>query len=70
MYDMLATRELTVLQSVLFEGTEDAYRTAHLTHDDPDWLGHYHPVHQEIAHLFIEAATELLERLDRHVLVA
>jgi hypothetical protein len=70
MYDVLDTRELTALQSILFEAAEDAYRTAHLTQDDPDWLGHYHPVHQEIAHLFIEAATALLERLDQHVLVA
>jgi len=70
MYDRLIIRELTTLQSILFEGTEDAYRTAHLTCDDPDLVGHYHLVHQEIAHLFIEAATELLERLDQHVLVA
>jgi hypothetical protein len=70
MYKLLSTRELTALQSMLFEGTEDAYRAASLTADDLDWLGHYRPVHQEIAHLFIEAATELLERLDQHVLAA
>jgi hypothetical protein len=70
MYDTLDTPELTALQSILFEGTEDAYRTAHLMRDDPDWFGRHHPVHQEIAHLFLEAATELLERLDQQVLVA
>ncbi len=70
MYDLLDARELTTLQSILFEGTENAYLTAQLMCDDPDWFGHYHLVHQEIAHLFIEAATELLERLDQHVLAA
>ncbi len=70
MYDLLDARELTTLQSILFEGTENAYLTAQLMCDDPDWFGHYHLVHQEIAHLFIEAATELLEWLDQHVLAA
>jgi hypothetical protein len=31
MYKLLSTRELTALQSMLFEGTEDAYRAASLT---------------------------------------
>jgi hypothetical protein len=67
---MLDNQELTTLQNILFEATEDAYRTAHLFSDEPSWFVRYHPVHQEIAHLFIEAATGLIDRLDQQVLVA
>ena len=70
MYDLLDITELTTLQNILFEGTEDAYLTAQLARDDPERFGRHHAVHQEIAHLFLQAATELLERLDRHVLAA
>jgi hypothetical protein len=70
MYDMLTIGELIVLQSVLFEGTEDAYRIA-----DPRQLGQpqagpYREVHNELGNLFIEAGTELLHRLDQRARAA
>ncbi len=61
MYDLLTTRELTVLQSMLYEGAEDAFGMAHIRGDDLSWG--YRPLHREIAHLFIEAGTELVQRL-------
>jgi hypothetical protein len=70
MYEMLTTTELTVLQSMLFEGTEEAFRIAELKRGDPEWLSHYRPAHREIAHLFIEAGTELLGRFDHHLRAA
>src|SRR5487761_1583896 len=70
MYDLLTTTELTVLQSMLFEGTEEACRTAALKGDDPDWVEQYRPTHREIAHLFIEAGTELIRRLDQQLKAA
>ena len=70
MYDALTTSELTVLQSMLFEGTEDAFRIACLQDGEPNWTGQYRPVHRELGHLFIEAGTELLLRLDLQVKAA
>ena len=70
MYDLLTTAELTVLQSMLYEGTEDAFRVAGLYGRDPCLLQQFRPMHQEVAHLFIEAGLELVVRLDREVRVA
>jgi hypothetical protein len=64
MFDKLSTAELTTLQSVLFEGTEDAYEVASLKRADTGWFGTYRPVHREVGTLFIEVGTELLKRLD------
>jgi hypothetical protein len=64
MYEALTTTELIVLQSMLFEGTEDAFMLADLKREDPDWYQVYRPAHREIAGLFLEAGTELITRLD------
>jgi hypothetical protein len=55
---------------MLYEGTEEAYFVADVKRDDPDWTDHYRPAHRDIALLFIEAATELVNRLDQHSLAA
>jgi hypothetical protein len=65
MYHALTTRELTVLQSMLYEATENAYRVVSFKHGCPDWINHYGPVHLETGDLFIEAGTELLQRLNQ-----
>jgi hypothetical protein len=70
MYDLLTTTELTVLQSMLFEGTENAYRVASVREANPRWTANYRPVHVELGNLFIEAGTELLLRLDQQVRAA
>jgi hypothetical protein len=70
MYDLLTTAELIVLQSMLFEGTEDAFRLAKLPDGNPGRAEYYVPVHQELGLLFIEAGTELLLRLDQQVAAA
>jgi len=67
MFDMLTTRELTVLQSMLFESTEEAYKLIALKCSDTGWFRHYRPVHHEVGNLFIEAGTALLQRLDTSV---
>jgi hypothetical protein len=64
MYGALTFQELTVLQNVLYEGTEEAFRVANTRGSDPLWFNHYRPVHSEVGRLFIEAGTELLERID------
>ena len=64
MFDKLTTAELTILQSVLYEGTEDAYEVVGLKRADTGWFGLYCPVHREVGSLFIEAGTELVRRLD------
>lgn len=69
MYDTLTTSELTVLQSMLFEGTEEAYRLARIEGDAPGGTRYYRRVHSELGHLFIEAGTELLMRLDTELLM-
>jgi hypothetical protein len=67
MYDALTLRELAVLQELLYEGSEEAFRVTSSRGSDQDWFDHYRPLHSEIGHLFIEAGTELLERIDnRH----
>jgi hypothetical protein len=64
MYDSLTFREFTVLQNLLYEGTERAFCVANHRRSDPTWFGRYQPTHSEIAKLFIEVATELLDRMD------
>lgn len=70
MYELLTAAELTALQSMLYEGAEEAYWNAEIERGDPECGEHYRPLHTEIAHLFIEAGTELLERLDRQLAAA
>jgi hypothetical protein len=70
MYELLTMTELNVLQSMLFEGAEDAFRLASVRDGNPGWVEHYRPVHHEVGYLFIEAGTELLERLDQQVRAA
>jgi hypothetical protein len=64
MYDELTNCELTVLQSMLYEGTEDAYRLARLESVPPDWINRYRHLHRDLGLLFIEAGTELISRID------
>jgi hypothetical protein len=64
MYDALTFRELTVLQSMLYEGTQNAFCIASLGRSDLARYNQYMPIHREIGLLFIEAGTELLERID------
>ena len=70
MYDLLTTAELNVLQSMLFEAAEDAFRIASIT--DGNWgrAQRYGAVHHDLGNLFIEAGTELLVRLDQQVTAA
>jgi hypothetical protein len=70
MYDLLTTAELTVLQSMLYEATEDAFGASSAVNGRPGWAAYYSPVHQELGSLFIEAGTELLQRLDQAAKVA
>ena len=65
MYDTLTFRELTILQNMLYEGTEESFRIVNFWRSDPDWFGRYRPVHAEIAHVVIEAGTELLDRIEK-----
>lgn len=64
MYDALTFHELTTLQNVLYEGTEEAFRVVNSRVADPSWFAQYRPVHSEVGILFIEAGTELLDRID------
>jgi hypothetical protein len=65
MYMMLTTAELTVLQNILYEGTEEAYQVTGLGQHDPHWFDTYRPVHAEVGRLFLAVGQELLTRLDR-----
>jgi hypothetical protein len=65
MYDLLTTGELTVLQRILYEGAEEAYRMAGLHHGNSALGRSYRGAHRDVALQFIEAATELIQRLDR-----
>lgn len=64
MYELLTDRELTVLQSMLHEAAEEAYGMARANDDDASWRGRFVPLHKEVAHLFLEAGTALIARLD------
>lgn len=70
MYDLLTTGELAVLQSMLYESAEDMYRVTELNLDAPVGATLYRPAHREIALLFIEAATELVSRIEPDMLAA
>jgi hypothetical protein len=70
MYYLLTTEELTVLQSMLYEATEETFRTANILTGHPVWTESYGPLHQDVAHLFMEAGNELLLRLDLSVRAA
>jgi hypothetical protein len=70
MYDLLTTAELNVLQSMLFEGTEDAFRIASIMDGNRGRAQRYAAVHRDLGYLFIEAGTELLVRLDQQVAAA
>jgi hypothetical protein len=63
-YHQLTVRELTVLQSMLYEGTEDAYRLAHVRGFPAGWTDRYRQLHRDLGQLFIEAGTELISRID------
>lgn len=67
MYDSFTTTELTMLQDVLFRAVEEAYWIINVEDSDPGCFERYHPVHRELAHLYIEAGEELLARLDQPV---
>jgi hypothetical protein len=64
MYHELTDHELTVLQSMLYEGTEETFRLAHSPDFPADWTDRYRPLHRDLGLLFIEAATELISRID------
>jgi hypothetical protein len=63
MYHMLNTRELTVLQKMLFEGTEKAFSAVSQNGREVDSAHCHSAMHCELAHLFFEAAGELYQRL-------
>jgi len=62
-YKALSTPELAALQGMLYAATEEAYLVASLAVGNPDWIGHYRPLHVEVARDFLEAGQELLARL-------
>lgn len=64
MYDILTTRELIVLQNKLFDGTEDAFSIASGNGLQQDTTECHRVIHEELAHLFMEAATELIGRFE------
>ncbi len=63
MYETLTTEELNMLQEVLYEGVQAAFRVASGGLYDPDLFQHHVPVHSEVGHLFLEAGEELIHRL-------
>ena len=64
MLDELSQQELCVLQSMLYEATENAYRIVKLGQQDRGWFSHYQALHAEVGQLFIDAALLLIDRLD------
>jgi hypothetical protein len=70
MYELLTVSELSALQRMLYEGTEHAYLAAIIEEGNSAWVERYHPVHRELGCLFIEAGTELLQRIDQPLTVA
>jgi hypothetical protein len=63
MYEQLTLCELTALQSMLYEGTGDAYRLARFEGVAKEWTDRYRSLHQDLGLLFIEAATQLISRI-------
>lgn len=70
MYDSLTTPELNELQGMLFGAVEEAYWVINAEEGNRAWLERYHPMHQELGNLFIEAGEELLGRLGQLVKAA
>jgi hypothetical protein len=70
MYDLLTTSELTELQNVLYEATEEAYHIATCKPGDSYWTGLYRPLHRDIALLFLDVGGELVRRLDEQIKAA
>ena len=70
MYYMLTIKELTALQNMLFEGTERAFFIANEEFPELPSPERRREIHKELAHLFMEAATELIDRLERVPLAA
>jgi hypothetical protein len=66
MYHMLTDPELNVLQHMLFEGTEKAFSVVSENGIEVNSAKY----HRELADLFIEAATELSERLEHSPVAA
>jgi|GEM_PF-5731504 hypothetical protein len=65
MFDILTTRELTVLQSMFYEGTQKVYEIADGNRANASRFGFYRSAHREVGYLFLEVGTELLKRLDK-----
>lgn len=65
MYNLLTTKELTLLEGMLFKATEDAFLAVTAKNGDPAWFARYRPFHRELGNLFIEVGAELLLRLDQ-----
>ncbi len=63
MFGALTDGELSILQDMLYDGTEDVFSFSDLGYDNLDWVCCYRPLHSEIAQLFLEAASELRNRL-------
>jgi len=70
MYDSLTTKELTVLQDMLFCAVEEAYQIINVKDGNSAWFERYRPLHRELGYLFLEAGEELLVRLDQYVKAA
>ena len=64
MYYILTNRELTILPNILFEGTENAFLVASGNGPELDSAESRRAINKEVAHLFIEAVTELIGRLE------
>jgi hypothetical protein len=64
MYYMLTNRELAILPNILFEGTENAFLVASGNGPELDSAESRRTISKEVAHLFIEAVTELIGRLE------
>jgi len=64
MLDRLTEKELCVLQSMLYEATEEAYKMAELGRGDRGWFSRYQGVHAEVGQLFIDTALVLIDRLN------
>jgi len=60
---MLTPEELIVLQDMLYSASERVYRLANLA-PSGQWLARYQPLHADVARLFLQAARELIARLD------
>jgi hypothetical protein len=62
-YEAFTTGELYMLQEMLYEGAEAAFRVASGGLRDSDLFKCHAPVHAEVGRLFLEAGEELAGRL-------